>query len=95
MKTFMLAFDDGNGDELDLGRFVEALDAGAQIWTLDGHVCFVRSGLRVDEITDRFLGMAGSRLFVIADVSASAYSGRMVGEFWEFFKGRKVLSAAE
>jgi len=95
MKRHLLVFDDGNGDELDLRGFVDALDAGAQVYTLDDHVCFLRSGLPTSAISDRFSKFAGSRLFFIADVSASDCTGRMIGPFWDFMKRPVLQSAAE
>ena len=95
MKRHLLVFDDGSGAELDLRGFVDALDAGAQIYTLDGHVCFLMSGLSASEVSDRFLEFAGSRLFFIADVSSSDCTGRMIGAFWDFIKRPVLKSAAE
>jgi hypothetical protein len=95
MKRHLLVFDDGNGDELDLRAFVDSLDVGAQIYTLDGHVCFLKSRLSTSEVSDRFQKFAGSRLFFIADVSSSDCTGRMVGAFWDFIKRPALQSAAE
>jgi hypothetical protein len=95
MKRHLLVFDDGNGAALDLQGFVDSLDGGAQMYTLDDHVCFLRSGLSTSEVSDRFLKFAGSRLFFIADVSSSDCTGRMVGSFWDFIKRPALQSAAE
>ena len=95
MKRHLLVFDDGNGSDLDLGAFVETLDDGAEIYTLDDHVCFVKSELPASEISDRFLKYAGSRLFFVTDISASPWSGRMVGSFWDYLKKPALTSAAE
>jgi hypothetical protein len=95
VKRHLLVFDDGNGAELDLQDFVDSLDAGAQIYTLDDHVCFLRSGLSTTAISDRFLAFAGSRQFFIADVSSSDCTGRMVGSFWDFMKRSALPTAAE
>ncbi len=92
MKRHLLVFDDGSGSELELRDFVDSLDAGAEMYTLDGHVCFLKSSLSASEISDRFLKFAGSRLFLVADVSSSDYAGRMLGVFWNFIK-RPVLES--
>ena len=95
MKRHLLVFDDGNGDQPDLRGFVDSLDAGAQMYALDGHVCFLKSALLASEISDRFVKFAGSRLYFVADVSASDCSGRMLGVFWDFIKQRALETAAE
>ena len=95
MKKHLLVFDDGSGSELELRDFVDSLDAGAEMYTLDGHVCFLKSSLSASEISDRFLRFAGSRLFFVADVSSSDSAGRMLGVFWEFIKRPLLESAAE
>ena len=94
MKRHLLVFDDGSGSALDLQSFVDALDAGARMYTMDGHVCFLTSDLPSPEISRRFLSVAGSRLFFVADVSSSECAGRMLGGFWEFMK-RPLSAAAE
>jgi hypothetical protein len=94
MKRHLLVFDDGNGSELDLGGFIDSLDAGAQMYTLDGHVCFLKSALSTSEISDRFLEFAGSRLFFVADVTSSDCAGRMLGVFWDFAKRTALPTAA-
>jgi len=95
MKRHLLVFDDGNGAELDLRDFVDSLDVGAQMYTLDGHVCFLKSALSASEVSDRFLKFAGSRLFFVADVTSSDCNGRMLGVFWDFIKRAALPSAAE
>jgi hypothetical protein len=95
MKRHLLVFDDGNGSEIDLQSFVDSLDAGAQMYALDGHVCFLKSRLSASEVSQRFVKFAGSRLFFIADVSSSDCTGRMVGAFWDFIKRPVLKSAAE
>ncbi len=94
MKRYVLVFDDGNGSDIDLQRFVDSLDPVAQMYTLDGHVCFIKTELSVSEVSDRFDKFAGSSLFFIADVSSSDCEGRMLGAFWDFIKA-PVRSAAE
>jgi hypothetical protein len=95
MKRHVLVFDDGNGSQLDLQSFVDSLDAGARMYTMDGHVCFLNTTLSPSEITDRFLKFAGSRLFFVADVTSSDCSGRMLGAFFDFMKGSALPKAAE
>ena len=95
MKQHLLVFDDGAGDELDLRAFVDSLDKGAQMLALDGHVCFLRSGFGVSEVSRRFERFAGSRLFFVSDISKSDYSGRMPGDFWREFMQSKAKAAAE
>jgi len=95
MKNFLLVFDDGSGSEIDLGKYVDTLDVGAQLYTLDGHVCFLKSGLPVSELSSRLLKFSGSSLFFIVDISESQYEGRMLGVFWDFLKSRSLESAAE
>ena len=95
MKRHLLVFDDGSDPEIDLRGFVDSLDAGAQMYTLDGHVCFLKSGLAASELSDRFLKFAGSSLFFVADVTSSDFSGRMLGVFWIFMKRPALQTAAE
>ena len=95
MKRHLLVFDDGSDPEIDLRGFVDSLDAGAQMYTLDGHVCFLKSGLAASELSDRFLKFAGSSLFFVADVTSSDFSGRMLGVFWNFMKRPALQTAAE
>jgi len=65
------------------------------MYTLDGHVCFLKSRLSASEISDRFLKFAGSRLFFVADVTSSDSAGLMLGIFWDFIKRPALESAAE
>jgi hypothetical protein len=95
MKRHLLVFDDGNGGDLDLQRFVDTLDPGAKMCAMDGHVCFLTSALSASEISDRFLKLAGSRLYFVADVTSSDCAGRMYGGFWEFMKRAALPAAAE
>lgn len=95
MKRYLLVFDDGSNPEIDLFGFVDTLDGGAEMYTLDGHVCFLRSGLSVADISKRFMKFAGSSLFFIVDVTTSDYEGRMVGRFWDFLKESSLETAAE
>jgi hypothetical protein len=95
MKRHLLVFDDGNGSDIDLKFFVDTLDSGAKMYAMDGHVCFLTSSLSASEISDRFLHVAGSRLFFIADVTSSDCAGRMFGGFWEFMKRAALPAAAE
>ncbi len=95
MKRHLLVFDDGSGNELDLRDFVDSLDAEAQMYTLDGHVCFLKSALSASEVSDRILKFSGSRLFFIADVTLSDCAGRMLGVFWDFIKLPALPNAAE
>ena len=89
MKTHLLAFDDGSHPEIDLRSFVEMLDNGAEMYALDGHVCFLKSNLPVSELSGRFLKFAGSSLFFITELSSSDYAGRMTGMFWDFISKEK------
>jgi hypothetical protein len=95
MKRYLLVFDDGSDPHVDLSSFVETLDRGAEMYTLDGHVCFLKSTLSVSEISRRFMKFAGSSLFFIADVTTVDYEGRMVGRFWDFLKEQSLEPAAE
>lgn len=95
MKRYLLVFDDGSNPEIDLSGFVETLDNGAEMYTLDGHVCFLKSAMSVSDVAKRFMQFAGSSLFFIADVTKSDYQGRMVGRFWDFLKERSLETAAE
>jgi hypothetical protein len=94
MKTYLLVFDDGSNPDVDLRSFVDSLDSDAEMYTLDGHVCFLRSGLSVSELNDKFLQFAGSNLFLITELGSN-YAGRMFGAFWDFIKQGKSLTAAE
>ena len=95
MKRHLLVFDDGSGREINLQKFVDSLDADAEMYTLDDHVCFLKSELSAAEISDRFIKFAGSSLFFIADVSSSDCAGRMLGVFWDFIKTPALQAAAE
>ena len=95
MRTFLLVFDDGSSGEIDLRSYVDSLDAGAEMYTLDGHVCFLKSNLSVSDLSGRLLPFSGSSLFFIVDVTSSEYEGRMLGVFWDFLKSRTLESAAE
>jgi hypothetical protein len=95
MKKYLLVFDDGSNPEIDLSGFVETLDSGAEMYTLDGHVCFLKSTLSVSDLSRKFLTFAGSSLFFIVDVTSSDYEGRMLGRFWDFLKQPSLESAAE
>ena len=94
MKRHLLVFDDGAGDELNLQSFVDSLDSGAQMYAMDGHVCFLKTTLSASEVSDQFLKFAGSRLFFVSDITTSDFSGRMLGVFFDFMKG-SALAAAE
>jgi hypothetical protein len=94
MKTHLLVFDNGSNPHVDLRGFVDTLDDRAEMYTLDGHVCFLRSGLSVSELNDKFLKFAGSSLFLITELGSN-YAGRMFGAFWDFIKQEKRLTAAE
>jgi len=95
MKKYLLVFDDGSNPEVDLSGFVDALDDGAEMYTLDGHVCFLRSTLSVTDLSKKFLEFAGSSLYLIVDITSSDYQGRMLGRFWDFLKQGSFVSAAE
>jgi hypothetical protein len=94
MKIHLLVFDDGSNPDVDLRSFVDTLDSGAEMYTLDGHVCFIRSNLSVSELNNRLLPFAGSSLFLITELGPN-YAGRMLGLFWDFIKQEKTLTAAE
>jgi hypothetical protein len=95
MKKYLLVFDDGSYPDIDLSGFVNSLDDGAEMYTLDGHVCFLKSALSVSDLTQQFLKFAGSSLFFIADVTSSDYEGRMIGTFWDFMRQHSLETAAE
>ena len=71
MTTYLLVFDDGSDPDVDLRSFVDTLDEAAEMYTLDGHVCFLRSNLSVSEINDRFLRFAGSSLFLVTELGSN------------------------
>jgi hypothetical protein len=95
MKKYLLVYDDGSNPEIDLASFVDTLDSGAEMYTLDGHVCFLRSTLSVSDLSRRFLKFAGSSLFFIVDVTSADYEGRMLGRFWDFLKQSSLETSAE
>ena len=95
MKRHLLVFDDGSNPEIDLQAFIETLDDGAEMYTLDGHVCFLKSRLSVSEVSDKFLPFAGSSLFFVTELKSDDYAGRMLGVFWEFLKNRVQEPALE
>jgi hypothetical protein len=66
-----------------------------QMYTLDDHVCFLKTALSASNITDQFLKFAGSRLFFMADLTASNCSGGMLGAFLDFMKMSALPTAAE
>ena len=86
MKAYLLVFADGSDPDLDLRSFVDLLDSGAEMITLDGYVCFIKSRLSALQLSDRFLSFAGSSLYFITDLSSADYAGRMQGVFWDFIK---------
>lgn len=94
MKRYLLVFDDGNGSDIDLQRFVDSLDPPTQMYALDGRVCFIKTHLAISEVSDRFEKFAGSSFFFIADVSSSDCEGRMPGAFWDFIKARARAAPA-
>ena len=94
MKTYLLVFDDGSNPEIDLRSFIETLDSGASMYTLDGHVCFLKSNLSVSELSNKFSKFSGSSLFFVTDLTTSDYQGRMLGVFWDFMK-KDVLHSAQ
>jgi len=95
MKQYLLVYDDGSNPDIDLAGFVDTLDSGAEMYTLDGHVCFLRSTLSVSDLSRKFMKFAGSSLFFIVDMTSSDYEGRMVGRFWDFLKQPSLETAAE
>jgi hypothetical protein len=95
MRRHLLVFDDGSGGDIDLRAFVDALDQGAKMLALDGHVCFLESGLSAQQISDRFVSFAGSRLFFVTDMTDADCAGRMPGFFWDDLKRPKLSAAAE
>jgi hypothetical protein len=95
VKRHLLVFVDGDGDDLDLKAFVDTLDERTEISMLYDHVCFVRSEPTASEIFDRFVKCAATRLFFVADISNSVYSGRMLSSFWDHFKKPALTNAAE
>jgi hypothetical protein len=95
MKKFLLVFDDGSNAQIDLRSYVDTLDTGAGMFTLDGHVSCLKSNLSVADLSDRLLKFSGSSLFFIVDVTSAEYEGRMLGAFWDFLKPRILESAAE
>ncbi len=95
MKTFLLVFDDDSGREIDLRSYVDSLDNGAQIFSLDSNVACLKSNLSMTELSNRLLQFSGSSLFFIVNVTSSEYGGRMVGKFWDYVKSGAIQSAAE
>jgi hypothetical protein len=95
MTLHLLVFDDGSNPGIDLQGFVETLDDGAEMYTLDGHVCFLKSRLSVSEVSNRFLQFAGSSLFFVSELRSSDYAGRMLGAFWDFIKEPEKEPALE
>jgi hypothetical protein len=95
MKRFLLVFDDHTGQQIDLRSYVDSLDDGAQIFSLNDHVACLKSNLTVTELSNRLLQLSGSSLFFIVGVSSSEYGGRMRGMFWDFVKSGAVEAVAE
>jgi hypothetical protein len=94
MKSYLLVFDDGNGAEFQISKFIDSLDDGASGITLDGHVCFFKSSLSMDEIESILLSLVGSRLFFVTEIGESPFVGRMLGAHWDLIKQRAKLSSA-
>jgi hypothetical protein len=42
MKRHLLVFDDGSDPGINLRKFVDSLDGDAEMYVLDGHVCFLK-----------------------------------------------------
>jgi hypothetical protein len=95
MKAYLLVFDDGSNPDIELATYLKSLDQDAEIFTLDGHVCFLKSDLSVSDLSARWLDVAGSSLFFITEVTSSNYEGRMPGAFWDFLKQPRLETAAE
>jgi hypothetical protein len=95
MRRHLLVFDDGNGSEVDLRSFVDSLDKGADMLALDGHVCFLKSALSAQEVSERFVKFVGSRLFFVTDMTDADCAGRMPGFFWDDLKRPQLSAAAE
>jgi hypothetical protein len=95
MKVYLLVFDDGSDPDINLRGFVDSLDNGAEIITLDGHVCFLKSTLSAVQLSEKFLKFAGSSLYFITDLSSADYAGRMQGVFWDFLKEPSLPVAFE
>ena len=94
MKSYLLVFDDGNGAEFRVSKFIDSLDDGATGFTLDGHVCFFRTGLALSEIEEKLERLAGSRLFFVTELGEAPFIGRMMGAHWDIIKQRDKLSSA-
>ena len=92
MKTFLLVCE--GGLKPDLQAFVNRLDDGARMYAFDEHARFIKSGLDVPTLTERFMQVAGSTLFFLTEVGEADYKGRMVGPFWDFLEGEPLASAA-
>ncbi|MGO9741995.1 MAG: hypothetical protein ACLPN5_10875 [Roseiarcus sp.] len=95
MKRHLLIFDEGIVGESDRKSFVDSLDYGAQMYTFDGRVGFLKSRLPAAQISDHFQGFAGSSAFLITDITHSEISGRMYEIFWDFLKESDIPTAAE
>ena len=99
MKRHLIVFEEEGSRErsltADLKAFVESLDDGAQMYTFDGRVAVLKSGLSAREVSNRLLKFAGSDLFFVADISSSDCSGRMFGVFWDFLRQPTLSDAAE
>jgi hypothetical protein len=95
MKSHLLVFDGESSLGVDLRGFVDNLDNGAEMHVPNGHVCFLRSGLCVSELNDKFLQFAGSNRFLITELGSN-YAGRMTEAFWDFLnkEREKNLSPA-
>lgn len=46
MKRHLLVFDDGSDPGINLRKFVDSLDADAEMYALDGHVCFLEDFIK-------------------------------------------------
>lgn len=92
MKIFLLVCEAGSRS--DLQAFVNRLDDGARMYAFGEQARFIRSGLDVATLTDRFMQVAGPALFFLTEVGEADYKGRMVGPFWDFLEVEPLASAA-
>jgi hypothetical protein len=86
MKRHLIVFEYDDGRTVDLRRFVDSLDDGAQAYSYEGHFCLLRTNYSASDISERLHALDSRLNFFVADITKSEASGQMFGRFWDFIK---------
>jgi len=97
MRRHIIVFEYGDSRTVNLRRFVDSLDDGAQAYSYEGHFCFLRTNYSASEISERLHALDGGLIFFVADITKSDASGQMIGSFWDFIREKRpeLQDAAE